>query len=207
MFHPDMIVPLAACAGNLDWEAEEGHKDLSHAEWHAPAEDPDGSTGQSDEIWFERYEGHIVERAQGEDEAEQGDAPKAHDGDAHRDENGSENGGESAPDPRTVTRAELRAAAHELRTRAEAWQQARRPVIQHPHGFLTEPRITAGPTIDDRNAARRRIERTITELEREWNAAYSEESWAARKAGKMRPRLKHRRLEGSNDLRGDGTRR
>ena len=176
-----MIVPLAACAGNLDWEPEEGRKDLSHAEWHAPAEDPDGSTGQNGEIWFERYEGHIVEREQGEDEAEQGDAPKA-------------DGGESAPAPRTVTRAEGR-------------QQARRPVIQHPHGFLTEPRITAGPTIDHRNAARHRIERTITELEREWNAAYSEESWAARKAGKMRPRLKHRRLEGSNDLRGDGTRR
>ena len=29
----------------------------------------------------------------------------------------------------------------------------------------------------------RRIERAIAELEREWNAAYSEESWAAWKAG------------------------
>lgn len=78
----------------------------------------------------------------------------------------------------------MRLAAHTLRERAEAWQAARRPVYQHPHGFLADNSLRGGGTGSERNSTRRRIERTIAELEREWNAAYSEESWAAWKAGR-----------------------
>jgi hypothetical protein len=79
----------------------------------------------------------------------------------------------------------MRAGANRLRERAEAWQQARQPVIQHPHGFLADNSLSGGGTGRERDTARRRIERTIAELEREWNAAYSEESWAAWKAGRQ----------------------
>jgi hypothetical protein len=154
MYHPDMVVPLAAGARNVDWEAEAGG-DLSDVEWRPPADDPDGSEGLTDELWFDHYADHMIEGAEGE-----GD-----------------------PEAKTVTRGDLRKAAATLRAKAEGWQQARQPVIQHPHGFLANPYSNGGPTHSERDAARRRAERAIAELEREWNAAYSEESWAAWKAG------------------------
>lgn len=154
MFHPDMIVPLSAGAGNVDWDAAEGG-DLTHAEWRPPEGDPDGSQGQSDELWFDRYADHMIEGAAGESDL--------------------------AADK--FTRPDMRAAAHRLRERAEAWQHARQPVIQHPHGFPGPNYQDGGPTHSERDKARRRVEREIEALEREWNAAYSEESWAAWKAG------------------------
>ncbi|MCA0210013.1 MAG: hypothetical protein LCH74_13195 [Proteobacteria bacterium] len=160
MHHPDMIVPLTAGAGNLDWDAEEGG-DLSNP--NPPPADyvPWTEGGAEDEIWFERYEDHMVE----------GEA------------------GESDPAPTTgtarIARGDMRLAAHTLRERAEAWQAARQPVYQHPHGFLADNSLRGGGTGSERNSTRRRIERTIAELEREWNAAYSEESWAAWKAGRV----------------------
>lgn len=158
MHHPDMIVPLSAGAGNIDWEAEEGG-DLANP--NPPPADyvrwTDG--GREDEIWFERYEEHMIEGEAGESDLD------------------------PATGARGITRGDVRMAAYTLRERAEAWQAARRPVIQHPHGFLADTSLRGGGTGGERNAARRRVERAIAELEREWNAAYSEESWAAWKAG------------------------
>jgi len=155
MHHPDMIVPLAAGAGNIDWDAEEGG-DLSHPNPPPADHVPWTDGGREDEIWFERYEEHIVE---GEP-------------------------GESDPATGKITRGDMRTAANRLRERAEAWQAARQPVYQHPHSFLADNSLRGGGTGSQRDATRRRIERTIAELEREWNAAYSEESWAAWKAGR-----------------------
>lgn len=156
MHHPDMIVPLSAGAGNVDWQEAEGG-DLSN-----PAPPPadyvrwtDG--GEEDEIWFERYEDHMIE----------GEA------------------GESDPADTRLTRGDVRMAAYTLRQRAEAWQQARQPVIQHAHDFLADTSLRGGGTGRERDTARRRIERAIAKLEREWNAAYCEESWAAWKAGQQ----------------------
>ncbi|UKK83811.1 hypothetical protein L7H23_14735 [Sphingopyxis sp. BSN-002] len=155
MFHPDMIVSLSAGAGNIDWEAEEGG-DLSHPT--PPPADylPWPKGGDEDEIWFGQYDGNIVE----------GEA------------------GETDPDSDRVTRGDMRMAAHALHDCAEAWQAARRPVLQLPHDFLADKSLSGGATGRDRDSARRRIERAIAELEREWNAAYSEESWAAWQAGR-----------------------
>jgi hypothetical protein len=133
--HPDMIVPLSAGAGNVDWEAAEG--------------------GEEDELWFGRFDEHMIEGEAGESDLATG----------------------------KITRGDVRMAAHTLRERAEAWQQARQPAIQHPHGFLADTSLHGGGTGRERDVARRRIERAIAELEREWNAAYCEESWAAWKAG------------------------
>ena len=158
IYHPDMILPFAAGAGHIDWQAHEGG-DLSHPNPPPAACVPGAEGGEEDEFWFKRYEDHIVEG-----EADERD-----------------------PAPATaitgVTRNDLRRAARTLRDRAEAWQAARRPVYQHPHGFLADTSQCGGATGIERYTARRRIERTIAELEREWNAAYSEESWAAWKAG------------------------
>lgn len=169
MHHPDMIVPIAADASvaDTDREVEAAGGDLANVEWRAPADDPDGSKGQTDEIWFERYAAHIIEDEESE----------------------ASEGSESAPAPGEVphgdkiTRSDMRTAAATLRARAEAWQQARQPVIQHPPDFLANPYNQGGPTSTERDAARRRIDREIEALEREWNAAYSEASWAAWKAG------------------------
>ncbi len=154
MYHPDMIVPLAAGAGNHDWEAEEGG-DLAHAEWHPPAGDPDGSKGESDEIWFDYYADYIVEGELGE----------------------------TVPGSGQIARGDLRFAAHTLRTRAEAWQAARPPVLDRPCGLPRDVHMWGGPTLTERDRTRRRVERAIEQLEREYAAAYSEESWAAWKAG------------------------
>lgn len=156
MHHPDMIIPLAAGAGNIDWEAEEGG-DLSHVEWHPPAEDPDGSKGQTDEIWFGHYGDHIVEGAYGESNLLDG----------------------------TITRGDMRAVAHTVRERAEAWQAARPPVLDRPYGIPKADHMRGGTTLKDRDATRRRVERDIRQLEREYAAAYSDESWAAWKAGEI----------------------
>ena len=86
-----------------------------------------------------------------------------------------------------ITRGDVRMAAYTLRERAEGWQQARQPVIQHPHDFLSDNSLSGGSTGRERDPAPRRIERAIAELEREWNAAYCEESWAAWKAGTPAP--------------------
>ena len=158
MHHPDMIVPLSAGAGNVDWEEAEGG-DLSN-----PAPPPADHVrwtegGEKDEIWFERYEEHMIE----------GEA------------------GESDLASSKITRGDMRSAANRLRERAEGWQQARQPVIQHPHDFLADTHSQSGPTGREHDAARRRIEREIAALEREWNAAYSEESWAAWKAATPSP--------------------
>ncbi len=155
MHHPDMIVPISAGAGNIDWDAEEGG-DLSNPNPPPADHIPWTEGGREDEIWFERYEEHIVE------------------GDAR--ESDLANG--------RIARGDMRAAAGRLRERAEAWQAARQPVYQHPHGFLADKRLSGGGTGRERDSTRRRIERRIAELEREWNAAYSEESWAAWKAGR-----------------------
>ncbi|WP_443028889.1 hypothetical protein, partial [Sphingopyxis sp. HIX] len=69
MYHPDIVIPLAAGAGLIDIEDEEGG-DLAHAEWHPPADDPDGSRGDSDEIWFARYAEHIVDGEPGDSDPE-----------------------------------------------------------------------------------------------------------------------------------------
>lgn len=163
MHHPDMIVPLAAGAGNIDWDAEEGG-DLSNPNPPPADHVPWTEGGAEDEIWFERYEEFLVEGEAGESDP----APAAAD----------------TPATVTFTRGDMRLAAHTLRERAEAWQAARQPVYQHPHGFLADTTLRGGDTGSERNATRRRIERTIAELEREWNAAYSEESWAAWQAGR-----------------------
>lgn len=170
MFHPDMIIPLSAGAGNLDWDAEEGG-DLSNP--NPPPADyvPWTGGGKEDEIWFERYEKHIVESE----------------------------AGESDPASAMLTRSDLRLVAHSLRERAEGWQQARPPVIRHPHGFPGPNYQNGGPTSNQRDLARRRIERAIEELEREWNAAYSEESWAAWQAGRAAT------AEATNDAETDET--
>ena len=156
MYHPDMIVPLSAGAGNIDWEEAEGG-DLSnpapppadHLPW------PEG--GEEDEIWFERYDDLMVEGEAGETDLTSGQ----------------------------ITRGDARMAAYTVREHAEAWQQARQPMFQHPHGFLADTSLHGGNTGRERDTARRRIERAIAELEREWNAAYCEESWAAWKAGRQ----------------------
>ncbi|MGL3819817.1 hypothetical protein [Sphingopyxis sp. R3-92] len=173
MHHPDMIVPIGAGAADSDWQEETGGDDeLPNVEWRPPADDPDGSKGQSDEIWFNRYADHIVE---------DGDAIGDAIGDGRDDGNGGEK--DKARKDGKFTRSEMRTAAATLRARAEAWQQSRQPVIQHPPDFLANPHHQGGPTTPERDAARRRIDREIEALEREWNAAYSEESWAAWKAG------------------------
>ena len=156
MHHPDMIIPLSAEAGNIDWETQEGG-DLANPNPPPADHVPWAEGGEEDEIWFERYAEHIVE------------------------------GGFGESDPATgkLTRGDMRAAANRLRERAEGWQAARRPVYQHPHGFLADKSLQGGGTGRERDMTRRRIERTIAELEREWNAAYSEESWAAWKAAKQ----------------------
>lgn len=156
MHHPDMIVPLAAGAGNIDWDAEEGG-DLSNP--NPPPADyvPWTEGGEEDEIWFERYEDFMVEGEAGESDIANG----------------------------RIARGDMRMGANRLREHAEAWQAARQPVYQHPHGFLADTSLRGGGTGSQRDATRRRIERTIAELEREWNAAYSEESWAAWKAGRQ----------------------
>ncbi len=156
MHHPDMIVPLSAGSGNVDWEAAEGG-DLSN-----PAPPPAGHVrwtegGEEDELWFDHYAEHMIEGEVGES-----DLVSNH-----------------------ITRGDMRRAAHTLRERAEGWQRARQPVIQHLHDFLADTSLSGGGTGRERDTAHRRIERTIAELEREWNAAYSEESWAAWKAGKQ----------------------
>lgn len=158
MHHPDMIVPLSAGAGNVDWEEAEGG-DLSN-----PAPPPADHVrwtegGEEDELWFDRFEEHMIEGEAGESDLASG----------------------------KITRGDMRAAANRLRERAEGWQQARQPVIQHPHEFLADTHSQSGPTSRDRDAARRRAEREIAALEREWNAAYSEASWAAWKAGGPAP--------------------
>ncbi len=145
MHHPDMVLPLTAGAGNVDWDAAEGG-DLAN-----PTPPPEdyvdwNEGGREDELWFDRYAGHIVE----------GDA------------------GESDPARGRIARGDLRMAAYTLRESAEGWQQARPPIIQHPHDFLRDSSKQGGPTTIERDAARRRAERAIAELEREWNAAYSE---------------------------------
>lgn len=155
MHHPDMIVPLAAGAGNIDWRAQEGG-DLSNPNPPPADHIPWAEGGREDEIWFERYEEHLVDGEAGESDLLGG----------------------------RIARGDMRAVASRLRDRAEAWQAARRPVYQPPHGFLADKRLSGGGTGRERDATRRRIERTIAELEREWNAAYSEESWAAWQAGK-----------------------
>ncbi|WP_332819067.1 hypothetical protein [Sphingopyxis sp.] len=162
MHHPDMIVPLSAGSGNVDWEAAEGG-DLSNPAPPPADHVPWTEGGEEDEIWFERYEDHMIEGEAGESDL--------------------------APTTATpkITRGDMRMAAHSLRERAEAWQQARQPVFQHPHGFLSDTSLHGGGTGRERDAARRRIERAIAELEREWNAAYCEESWAAWKAGTPSP--------------------
>jgi len=172
MFHPDMIVPIAAGAGRIDWDAEEGG-DLSHP--NPPrAADADGTDGgEEDELWFERYKAHEIEG-----EAAQADRAAAR-----------------------VTRGGLRAVAHGLRERAEAWQQARAPVIRHPHGFLSGGHLASGSTLRERDAARRRVERDIVQLEREWNAAYSEESWAAWKAADGHPAVSATPVADAGDAR------
>ncbi|MBJ7502486.1 MAG: hypothetical protein JHC57_22230 [Sphingopyxis sp.] len=156
MHHPDMIVPIGAGAGNIDWATQEGG-DLAHPNPPPADHVPWTGGGEEDEIWFERYEEHIVE---GEP-------------------------GESDPATGRITRGDMRAAANRLRERAEGWQQARQPVYRHPHGFLADKRLSGGGTGRERDETRRRIESAIAELEREWNAAYCEESWAAWKAGKQ----------------------
>ena len=160
-----MIVPLSAGAGNVDWEEAEGG-DLSnptpppadHVRWT--------EGGEEDELWFDRFEEHMIEGEAGESDLASG----------------------------KITRGDVRMAAYTLRERAEGWQQARPPVIQHPHDFLADTHSQSGPTSRDRDAARRRAEREIAALEREWNAAYSEASWAAWKAGTSAPGA--RRAEG-----------
>lgn len=156
MYHPDIVIPLAAGAGLIDIEDEEGG-DLTHAEWHPPEDDPDGSRGESDEIWFARYADHIVEGELGESDPE-GDA---------------------------IAHGDARLAARTLRDRAEAWQQARPPVLDRPYGLPRDVHMSGGPTSSERDRTRRRAERDIERLEREYAAAYSEESWAAWKAGGM----------------------
>lgn len=155
MHHPDMIVPLAAGAGNIDWDAEEGG-DLSHPNPPPADHVPWTEGGEEDEIWFERYEDHMIEAEAGESDLMGG----------------------------KITRGDMRAAANRLREQTEAWQATRRPVLQFPHGFLADKRLSGGGTGRERDTTRRRIERMIAELEREWNAAYSEESWAAWMAGR-----------------------
>ncbi|MGQ2958564.1 hypothetical protein [Agrobacterium sp.] len=71
MHHPDMIVPLSAGAGNVDWEEAEGG-DL----WN-PAPPPADHVrwtegGEEDEIWFERYEDHMIEGEAGESDLASG---------------------------------------------------------------------------------------------------------------------------------------
>ncbi|MBL8652515.1 MAG: hypothetical protein JNL35_19170 [Sphingopyxis sp.] len=156
MYHPDMIVPLAAEAGTVDWEEAEGG-DLTHAEWHPPAHDPDGSAGECDEIWFARYEDHLVE---GEP-------------------------GATVPGSGTIARGDLRLVAQTLRDRAEAWQAARPPVLDRPYGIPNPVSMRGGPTLGERDRIRRRVQRDIQQLEREFAAAYSEESWAAWQAGEV----------------------
>ena len=169
MHHPDMIVPISAGAGNIDWDAEEGG-DLSNP--NPPPADyvpwPEG--GAEDEIWFERYADDLIEGEAGESDP----APTTAGTPATTD----------TPATVKLARGDMRLAAHTLRERAEAWQTARQPVYQHPHGFLANTTQRGGDTGRERDSARRRIERTIAALEREWNAAYSEESWAAWKAGR-----------------------
>jgi len=154
MHHPDMIVPLAAGAGNIDWQAQEGG-DLANPNPPAAGYVPWGEGGGEDETWFVHFEEHIVE----------GEAA------------------ETDPAGKQVTRGAMRMAAFALRERAGAWQAARQPVYQRPHGVLENASLRGGATGRERDLTRRRIERAIAELEREWNAAYSEESWAAWKAG------------------------
>ncbi|WP_432769655.1 MAG: hypothetical protein HEQ22_02620 [Sphingopyxis sp.] len=156
MLHPDMIVPISAGAGNVDWVAEEGGDLANPAPPPAPHV-PWTEGGEEDEIWFERYADHMIEGEAGESDLT-GDQ---------------------------VTRGDLRLTAHSLRERAEGWQQSRQPVLQHPHDFLADNSLRGGGTGRERDSARRRIERTIAELEREWNAAYCEASWAAWKAGQQ----------------------
>ncbi len=155
MHHPDMIVPLAAGSGNIDWDAEEGG-DLSNPNPPPADHVPWTEGGREDEIWFERYEEFLIEGEHGESDIAAGQ----------------------------IARGDLRAGANRLREQAQAWQAARRPIYQHPHGFLADKSLIGGGTGSQRDSARRRIERTIAELEREWNAAYSEESWAAWHAGR-----------------------
>lgn len=178
MHHPDMIVPISAGAStaDADREVEAAGGDRANVEWRPPADDPDGSKGQSDEIWFERYAKHIVE-----DEASEA----SEESEASEGSEASETTPAPGEAPRSdkITRSEMRTAAATLRATAEGWQQARQPVIQHPPGFLANPYNQGGPTSTERDKARRRIEREIEALERQWNAAYSEESGAAWKAG------------------------
>ncbi|HET6524750.1 hypothetical protein [Sphingopyxis sp.] len=91
------------------------------------------------------------------------------------DEDGDEDGAPIA--------AALAETEPERRAAFEAALDGPRPVFQRPHGFLARNTISGGPTAMDRLAARHRAERAIDELERQWNAAYSEETWAAWKAG------------------------
>ncbi|SEH13733.1 hypothetical protein SAMN05428974_0920 [Sphingopyxis sp. YR583] len=154
MYHPDMIVPLAAGAGNIDWEEQEGG-DLANPNPPPADHVPWTEGGREDELWFERFEDHMIEGEVGESDIANG----------------------------RIARGDMRMAAYTVREQAEAWQAARQPVIQHPHGFLEDNSLSGGATGRERDGARRRIERAIAELEREWNAAYSEESWAAWKAG------------------------
>lgn len=71
MHHPDMIVPLSAGAGNVDWEEAEGG-DLSN-----PAPPPADHVrwtegGEEDELWFERFEEHMIEGEAGESDLASG---------------------------------------------------------------------------------------------------------------------------------------
>jgi hypothetical protein len=79
----------------------------------------------------------------------------------------------------------MRAVAHTVRERAEAWQAARPPVLDRPYGIPNPVSTRGGTTLKERDATRRRVERDIRHLEREFAAAYSEESWAAWKAGEI----------------------
>ena len=160
MHHPDMIIPIAAGAGNIDWREREGG-DLANPNPPPADHVPWTEGGEEDEVWFELYEGQIVE---GENE-------------------GEGEGDDRDPAAEIVTRDDLRCTAHSLRERAEAWQAARPPVLHRPHGIPRANHMSGGPTSSERDRARRRVERDIEQLEREWNAAYCEESWAAWKAG------------------------
>ncbi|RYD44975.1 MAG: hypothetical protein EOP63_03330 [Sphingomonadales bacterium] len=154
MHHPDMIVPLSAGAGDVDWQEAEGG-DLSNPAPPPADHVPWTEGGREDEIWFDRYEEHMIDAEAGESDIANGQ----------------------------IARGDMRAGANRLRERAEAWQQSRQRIFQHPHGFLADNSLRGGGTGSERDAARRRIERAIAELEREWNAAYCGESWAAWKAG------------------------
>ena len=63
-------------------------------------------------------------------------------------------------------------------------QAARPPVLDRPHGIPRDVHMGGGPTLRERDHSRRRIERAIEQLEREYTAAYNEETWADWKAGR-----------------------